>query len=383
MKRLTRYVLRQSLGAMLFVTVALTAAIWLAQSLRLIDLIVNRGLSLGLFLYLAVLILPRFLDIVIPIAIFIAVLFTYSKLMAESEIVVMRAAGLSPIRLAYPGLLLATAAVAVLFAFSAYLMPASNRAFKDLQFEIRNQFVSAVIQEGTFTPISDQITVYVRNRELNGELSGLLVQDERDRNKVVTLIAERGAFVDIDAGARVLMQNGTRQQYDRTTGKLSVLSFDRYTLDLEELRDAPGVREREPSERDLLDLWFGPSRRDSSTSKAAIVERHVRLLAPLTPFVFVLIPLACLLSGEFNRRGQSRRVLLAVLLAFLFQAADLGMRNVANRQLAAIPVLYAMIALPIAAGLWMLVRDAFRRGGGGRALTERRRQQQPPLATAR
>ena len=177
MKRLTRYVLRQSLGAMLFVTVALTAAIWLAQSLRLIDLIVNRGLSLGLFLYLAVLILPRFLDIVIPIAIFIAVLFTYNKLMAESEIVVMRAAGVSPIRLAYPALLLAAGATAVLFAFSAYLLPASNRAFKDLQFEIRNQFVSAVIQEGTFTPISENITVYVRNREPNGELSGLLVQD--------------------------------------------------------------------------------------------------------------------------------------------------------------------------------------------------------------
>jgi lipopolysaccharide export system permease protein len=379
MKRLTRYVLRQSLGAMLFVTVALTAAIWLAQSLRLIDLIVNRGLSLGLFLYLAVLILPRFLDIVIPIAIFIAVLFTYNRLMAESEVVVMRAAGLSPIRLAYPALLLATGATAVLFAFSAYLLPASNRAFKDLQFEIRNQFVSAVIQEGTFTPISDRITVYVRNREPNGELSGLLVQDERDGNKVVTLIAERGAFVDTDAGARVLMQNGTRQQYDRTGGKLSVLSFERYTLDLEELRDAPGVREREPSERDLLDLWFGPSRRDSADGKAVIVERHMRLIGPLTPFVFVLIPLACLLSGEFNRRGQAKRVLIAVLIAFLFQAADLGIRNVANRQLAAVPVLYAVIALPIAAGLWMLLRDNFRRGGGNRASAGR----QQPLAVSR
>src|SRR5689334_709462 len=217
MNGITRYILRQTLMIMLVVGVSFTAAVWLVQSLRLIDLIVNRGLSLGLFLYLAVLILPRFLDIVIPIAIFIAVLFTYNKLMAESEVVVMRAAGVSPIRLAYPALLLAAGATAVLFAFSAYLLPASNRAFKDLQFEIRNQFVSAVIQEGTFTPISENITVYVRNREPNGELSGLLVQDERDGNKVVTLIAVRGAFVDTDAGARVLMQNGTRLLDERLT----------------------------------------------------------------------------------------------------------------------------------------------------------------------
>ena len=64
MTALDRYILRQSLSMMVFVTAALSAAVWLAQSLRLVDLIVNRGLSIELFLYLALLILPRFLDIV-------------------------------------------------------------------------------------------------------------------------------------------------------------------------------------------------------------------------------------------------------------------------------------------------------------------------------
>src|ERR1041385_5691015 len=95
MNGLTRYILRQSLASAIFVTLALTAAIWLTQSLRLIDLIVNRGLSTVLFLYLGVLTLPRFVDIVLPIAIFIAVLFTYYRLISESEIVVMGGGGVS------------------------------------------------------------------------------------------------------------------------------------------------------------------------------------------------------------------------------------------------------------------------------------------------
>src|SRR6201996_718503 len=107
MKRLDRYILRQCFGVMIFVTAALSAAIWLAQSLRLVDLIVNRGLSIELFLYLAALILPRFLDIVLPIGVFIAVLFTFNRMAAESELVVMRAAGLSPMALAKPVLILA------------------------------------------------------------------------------------------------------------------------------------------------------------------------------------------------------------------------------------------------------------------------------------
>ena len=96
MTTLTRYILRQCFGVMVFVTAALSAAVWLAQSLTLIDLIVNRGLSVDVFLYLAVLILPRFVDIVLPIGVFIAVLFTFNRLSTESELVVMRAAGLSP-----------------------------------------------------------------------------------------------------------------------------------------------------------------------------------------------------------------------------------------------------------------------------------------------
>src|SRR5258707_5199510 len=146
--------------SMLFVTAVLSAAIWLAQSLRLIDLIVNRGLSISVFLYLALLILPRFLDIVLPIGIFIAVLFTYAKLSTESEIVVMRAAGLGPGGLVKPAAILAGIGAVILLALSAYFLPAANRAFKDLQFEVRNQFVAAALQDGTFTKLSDRLTAY-------------------------------------------------------------------------------------------------------------------------------------------------------------------------------------------------------------------------------
>src|SRR3954466_12123665 len=124
---LDRYILRQSFSIMVFVTAALSAAVWLAQSLRLVDLIVNRGLSAELFLYLALLILPRFLDIVLPIGAFIAVLFVFNRLTSESELVVMRSAGLGPLALARPVFILAGIAAIVLFTMSAYFLPASNR----------------------------------------------------------------------------------------------------------------------------------------------------------------------------------------------------------------------------------------------------------------
>ena len=76
----------------------------------------------------------------------------------------------------------------------------------------------------------------------------------------MTILAERGAFADSGSSSRIIMVNGSRQQYDRETGKLSVLTFDRYMLDLDMLRDAPVVRFREAQERFLGELFFPPGR---------------------------------------------------------------------------------------------------------------------------
>jgi lipopolysaccharide export system permease protein len=362
MTRLNRYILRQCFGIMIFVTAALSAAIWLAQSLRLIDLIVNRGLSVDLFLYLAALILPRFLDIVLPVGVFIAVLFTYNRLTAESELVVMRSAGLSHFALAKPVLILAGIAFLILASLSVYFLPASNRAFKDLQFEIRNRFVSTLIQEGTFTTIADKVTIYVRSRGDRGEVYGLLINDSRNPQRQVTIVAERGAFVDSPAGSRILMVNGNRQQFDTETHKLSLLTFESYTLDLDTVRDAPVIRFREAQERFLGELFFPPADTDEVLRHGFLVEAHQRILIPLSAFSFSLIPLACLLPGELNRRGQLKRVLLAIGVAFLFELLDLGVNNIAGRFAAAIPLMYVADLMPLVLGFGILLQGGIRLG---------------------
>jgi lipopolysaccharide export system permease protein len=360
MSGLDRYILRQCLSVMVFVTGALTAAVWLAQSLRLVDLIVNRGLSAEVFLYLAMLIIPKFLDIVLPIGAFIAVLFVFNRLITESELVVMRAAGMSPFSLAKPVLELGAIAWVFLMALSLYFLPASNRQFKDLQFEIRNRFVSSLLQEGAFTTLSDKLTIYIGARNDRGEVIGLMIDDERDPKHPVTLLAQRGAFADSGGASRIIMVNGDRQQYDRDTGKLSVLTFDRYVLDLDMMRDAPEARSREAQERFLGELFFPPEDLDPGTRDAYFVEGNERLTVPLTAFSFAIIPLACLLPGEFNRRGQLKRVLMAIGCALTFQALDLAIKNLEGRFAAAIPISYVIDLLPLAVGLGILLQRGIR-----------------------
>ena len=359
---ITRYILGQLVMATIFVTVALTFAIWLTQSLRLIDYIVNRGLPASTFLTFVGLLLPSFLGVVLPVSGFVAVLFVYHKLAMDSEMVVMRAAGLSQLQLARPALILATMVTVAVYAISLYFLPTSFRNFKDLQNAFRNDFSTVLLQEGVFTALSDEITVFVRERSADGELRGILVHDNRNPEKPVTMMAERGALVPSETGPRVVMENGNRQEVSRGTGRFSLLYFDRYTIELNEFSEAAQARWREPKERFLPELlWPSSDRRDQRYAQELIAEGHQRLVGPLYTLVFALIGIAALLAGDFNRRGQTSRVLAAIACVAALEGISLALHDLASRSMAAVPAMYAAVLVAAGLSLWVLLRQPVRR----------------------
>src|SRR5690348_18082245 len=105
--QLSWYVLGQIAGPVALLTLLLSCVILLTQSLRLLDLVINRGQSAPTFLYLTLLIVPGLLVIILPIAFFFATLFTLSRLNGDSELVVMASAGFSQRQLAAPVLIAA------------------------------------------------------------------------------------------------------------------------------------------------------------------------------------------------------------------------------------------------------------------------------------
>ena len=372
MNGFTKYILRQLFVGMVLVTTALTCIIWLSQSLRFIEMIVNRGLSAGMFVYLTVLLLPNFLVIVLPIALFTVVVFTYSKLITDRELVVMRAAGLSQFSLAKPALILALLVVGFGYTLNLYLVPQSYTKFRDMQWDIRYNYGHILLREGSFNPVTDGITVYVRQRTNEGQLLGLLVHDQRDKDNPFTLMAAKGAMVETDEGARVIMFNGNRQGVDRKTHKLSILYFDRYVFDLASAGEAATVRYREPRERPLDELFniraFEPKMNEKEYGKF-IVEGHKRLVSPLASLGFTLIGLACLIASSFSRRTQTRQVVLAISIMVALQGGALGLENLIAKQLDLVPLLYALVLGPIILGYAFMVLWQKRRPRGAEPVT--------------
>src|SRR5512139_3719533 len=175
MSKIDRYIFRQLAVGLVAVTAGLAALVWLTQSLRFIELVLDRGLSLIVFIELTSLMLPGFVAVILPITTFVVVLFVYVRMNSDRELVVMRAAGLSPARLAKPGIMLALAAVAMGYALNLWLVPLAHGAFRVWQFEIRNQMAAILLQEGVFSSVGNDLTVYARARDRDGTLRGILV----------------------------------------------------------------------------------------------------------------------------------------------------------------------------------------------------------------
>jgi lipopolysaccharide export system permease protein len=356
MGQVSRYLTRQLLVAMTIVTVVMTGIIWLFISVRAVESIINRGLSLKLFIMLTWLQLPNFIVQIIPIALFIAVLFIYNRLNADREILVMRAAGLSPLALARPIIGLGLGSAAVAYAFALYFTPLSYQMFRDLQWDVRYSFTNILLREGVFNTLSDTLTVYLRERTGRDELRGILIHDNRDPEKKSTLIAERGAVVDTPTGARVLMFDGNRQEMNRKSGKLSILYFERYSFDLQGVNEKPEFRFREPRERSVGEL-IGLERADVANNDYGrfVVELHQRIASPLSALAFGLVAFVFLIYGEYSRRGQALRIINASAAFVLLQVGYLGLINLAARKLALVPLIYVAILLPIVISALIIV----------------------------
>ena len=345
--RLDRYVFRQLFLALLAVTLGLVALIWLTQSLRFVELVVNRGLSFTVFLKLTGLLIPGFVAVILPITCFVVVQFVYQRLAGDRELTVMRAAGLSPLAQARPALAIAVVTMAVHFALNMWLVPASATAFREYQWEIRNHIAAFLLQEGVFTAVSDDLVVYIRARAPDGSLRGIMVDDARDKDQRATILAASGRLMDGANGPRVLLENGTRQVIDTRTGQLNVLSFKENWVDLAAPARETGARLRDVGEMSIADLFNPPqgavNPRDIPKWR---VEGHKRLIAPLTALSFTMIALLAVLGGVFRRHGGLIRPFLAIMAVVALVALGLALDSLAVRMNELIPLLWLRAVLP-------------------------------------
>jgi lipopolysaccharide export system permease protein len=354
---MTRYLFKNLLNVTLFVALTLTLVICLTQSLNLLELVANSDAPPSLFLQLVALTLPKFLEIILPLSLVTAILFTYNKLVMDNELIVLRASGVDQYALARPAIILAVSTSLIVMLLSTWVTPKGLGQVQALRQAVKTQYSAFLLREGVFNTFGDKFTVYLRSREANGDMLGLMIHDTRDKTKPpVTIIAKKGLVVMDGDVPNIVVFEGMRQQLDPDSGLLTKLYFSRYTIEIKGLEGAAQERWRGAGERTLQEL-LNPdlsNKRDRSNADLFLAEASHRIISPWNALAFAMIALVTVLLGPLNRRGQGKRILFGAVLVMLAQSLNLVFVNLSKKHLAAVPLVCLNTLLPILLGFYFL-----------------------------
>jgi lipopolysaccharide export system permease protein len=344
---ITRYISKNLGIATAFVGVSLTAAIWLNLLLGRLGLYISSAAPFSSLLKLVLLSTPQFIEVMLPLALVIAILFTYNRLAADSELAVMRSSGMSQMSLARPAFAFGVAAAFASLWLSAWVTPASFYEMHALRQTLARDYSAALLREGVFNSFGDALTIYIRSRNAAGEIGGLLIYDRReDKKRPVTVTAKRGLVRMNGDAPSILLYDGVREQASGAGDSIDRLKFAQYAFDVS---PPPGPSRPAPTmdESTLGQLLDARSVDDG----ARIAEINRRLVVPFSAIGFALVAAAMILLARPGRTGHHHSVIAAAVVVSALEAADLSLAHAVRSHPGLLPVLYLAVLLPaLAAG---------------------------------
>lgn len=315
----------------LVTTTILLAVAWLVKSPKLLEIVLSHGVSLKIFLLLSFYRIPAFLELLLPLSFLFATLYSLHHLNLGSELIAMRAGGMSHIRTSLPIMTLALILCLFSFFLTFYATPSGYRIVRDLQHQVGANILLAPIRQGEFNKVGKNVIFYVPTQDSKALEQGLFIHDSRNHEKEITFIAEKGQMQKIDNGLRFKLTHGKRQELDRDGKTLSNFAFDYYVFDLALNAPQEKTRRRRVEERWMNELRHPEQDANEDERRAYRIEIHRRTLLPLSIMLYGLIILAFFAAQDVGRRGDGRIILSTSLIVFALHIGLLGMIRLSNQ----------------------------------------------------
>ncbi|MGH9458695.1 MAG: LPS export ABC transporter permease LptG [Thermoanaerobaculia bacterium] len=372
---LTRYILRELTPPTLLGFGFYTFIILMNQLFELAEMIIKQSLPFSIVLELLALSLPHIVVLTIPMALLVGILIAIGRLSADSEVIAMQSAGLSPAAIYRPVFYFSVLTFLVNFVLMTWLLPMGNRKLQERRVDLLTSVVEKEIKPRVFFDEYQNLVMYLNDVDpATGLWKGVFISDTADLDQQRIIVADSG---------RLSVTSGTGQVwlelFDSQTHVSSASRPERYDLNRNQeqrlLLDDPAAEPAEPrslakslEEMSLAELWrrLGAARaRDNPLDIRFLkVEIHERIAIPFACIAFGVLGLPL---GVTNRRGgKSSGFSLSIAIILLYYVLLNNGEDLARS--GRLPVGLGMW-LPnlvlLAFGIWFLRKTGMERGRGG------------------
>jgi lipopolysaccharide export system permease protein len=322
-----RYVLRQ-LAKPLVTSIIIALLVLLAERMvRLLDTTLGKKNSFGVVFEMLTYLVPHYLGVALPAALFLGLLFSFSKLSRDNEIDAFLASGVGLHRIAQPVAILSLILAAFSVLIVGWLQPHSRYAYRAVVFDVKNVDVFYLAEEGIFMQAGTRTFILDKLNRSAGSFERIFLFDNRGAGGIETVTASSGRLIENPKTPVPVLRldNGHRLQIDRMPSLApdqpppgsTVSNFDVADTPLGQVSDKTfrprGNDERELTLPELIAQQDHPPK--GATRDQMRAELHKRIIAiftmPMLPFLAV--PFA--LGRRRNQRNYRFGVALILLVA--------------------------------------------------------------------
>ncbi|HSV28546.1 MAG TPA: LptF/LptG family permease [Candidatus Omnitrophota bacterium] len=310
-----RYLLSEAVRPLAATLTVVMAALLMERMLRLFRLVTGGGGPLDLVAWMALNLVPHYLGLAIPAALFLAVYLVIGRLGADNETDALRGAGVSLRRAVRSLLLLGMALGVVNLVVVGWLQPHGRYQYRALVHAVSQAVWDALLPERTLVRVAEGTVLSAEQVLGDGRIAGVFVRQEKDGAITVTT-ARQGRLVLTDSGGamRIDLAQGVlaRTEADGTTRSLAFTQLS----DVVTVRVAPeAFRPRGQEEREL-------TLPELAQPHAAIPQRrldaelHARLARAITVPFIPMLAVGVGIAAKRSRRGLGLGVGAVALFVF-------------------------------------------------------------------
>jgi lipopolysaccharide export system permease protein len=366
---LDRYVAREVFVPIAMSVGLLTFALVTGRLIKLTEMVVNRGVTLGEVGEMISYIMPAFLELTFPMAVLLGVLLGFGRMSGEREITAARSCGISLYRLALPVIVIGAIVWIISSWFAFSVRPWANRNFADLIYRITQTRSTAGLKEKIFNRTFPGMVLYVDQiSPRDGSLHGVMISDARRRGQQSTIIARSGVMLPDRNGEGVTLRlfDGSIFGNDAENNASHVTSFRIYDLNLRS-SGLGGLSNLDPDSLSYPDLRrrIIDARQAGKPDHIAESEMAGKFTVPFASVLFALLGVS--LGLKPARGGQSERFGVSIALFFAYYALLRVGENLADGgRLNAFAAMAIPDVLFAALGIWLFTRSAADRADQGR-----------------
>jgi len=311
-KILFRYLISEVVPPFLLGLLAFTSVLLIGRMLKLIELVVTRGVPLLQIGKLFSLILPTFLEMTVPMAFLLAILLGLGRMSNDQELLAMKASGVSPTQILWPVAALALAIAIATLSLTMFVRPAANFALKKELYNIAKTRVGTALKEKVFNDDFPKILIYVEEIVPPGNTAqGVLIVDRRDKVREDVILG-KVARISTDEETNSLglrLFDGTIYERETNRPGFSQTRFNIYDfkLDLDDLIGPVQQKESGPKEMMLSELLSTIAAKQSHGTKtiAERMELQQRVSFGFVPLLFCLLGVSLALIPRTARTNRS------------------------------------------------------------------------------